>query len=350
MRPFVLMTLFAALMLAVPARAELGIGGYARAGQSGVPLRIFGPDANGTTPPFQEMSGPTFGARDTQWASYEPNEQLLYISDYYGQAIRVYPAFRSGDVAPLRVLRSAYLGQSQANAPIFAHGELAAIAINCCIRTWPLDAEGDDVLPKRTIPWVGTNPETQLNSPASLVYLPDTDEYAVVDFEPGTNASRIVFHARTASGNVPPTRMITGNGVGGAVAIAYDRLNRRLFMLGRSTLADQSLIGRVAVFPDSASGAAVPLYTIAGALTRLNRPAGHYFIGIAHDPYRRRIMVSSAAPSSSSEGHRMIVFDEDAAYNAEPLRDLGGEWLSPGNLGRPFSVPPWDTIRRNGFD
>ena len=98
MRTFLLTSLFAALMLAVPARAELGIGGYARAGQSGVPLRIFGPDADGTAPPSHEMSGPTFAERDTQWATYEPNEQLLYVSDYYGQAIRVYPAFRSGDV------------------------------------------------------------------------------------------------------------------------------------------------------------------------------------------------------------------------------------------------------------
>jgi len=115
-------------------------------------------------------------------------------------------------------------------------------------------------------------------------------------------------------------------------------------------LADQSLIGRVAVFPDLASGAAVPLYTIAGGQTRLNRPAGHHFIGIAHDPYRRRIMVSSASSSTTNDTHRVIVFDEDAAYNVVPLRDLSGEMLSPGILGTPFSVPPWDTIRRNGFD
>ena len=350
MRALLSTLVFALFVFAASVHADWGIGGFSRAGQNGVPLRIFGPDADGAAPILHEVSGPTMGARDTQWTTYEPIEQLLYVSDFYGQAIRVYPAYVTGDVAPLRVLTSPYLGQTRANAPLFAHGELGVIATNCCIRTWPLDAEGGGVLPVRTIPWGGSNPQTQLNSPASLIYLPDTDEYAVVDFEPGTNASRVIFHARTANGNVAPTRMITGNGVGGAIAIAHDRRNQRLYVLGRTTLADLSLIGRVAVFPDTASGAAVPLYTIAGGLTRLNRPAGHHFIGIAHDPYRRRIMVSSSSSSVSNDTHRVIVFDEDAAFNVVPLRDLSGAMLSPGILGTPFSVPPWDTIRRNGFD
>ena len=121
-------------------------------------------------------------------------------------------------------------------------------------------------------------------------------------------------------------------------------------MLATTTLADFSLVGRIAVFPDTASGNATPLYTIAGGLTHLNRPAGHYFIGIAHDPYERRIMVSSSTSESTSANHRVIVFNQDAAYNAVPLRDLSGDSLSPGYLGTPFSVPSWDVIYRNGFD
>lgn len=345
--------LFALLVVAVvalPAHADFGIGGHARAGQTNLPLRIFGPDVDGTGAASYEMSGPAMSVVDTQWVSYEPNERLLYVSDFYGRAIRVYPAFASGDVAPLRVINPPVLSQTRANAPVFAHDELGVITTNCCIATYPLHGDGDDVAPLRTILWGGgADPTTQLNSPTSLIYLPDTDEYAVSDYEPGTNASRIVFHARTAGSYAAPTRTITGNGVAGAVGIAHDPRTRLLYVLAKTTLADQSFIGRIAVFPDTASGSAVPLYTIAGPLTRLNRPAGHYFIGIGHDPYERRIMVSASSPTDLPTHHRVIVFDEDAAFNAVPLRDLSGDSLGPGYIGTPFGVPSWDVIYRNGF-
>lgn len=351
MRTCLLSAVLAVLVFALPARADMGIGGYARSGQTNLPLRIFGPNVNGTGAASWEMSGPAMGIVDTQWVTYEPNERLLYISDFYGRAIRVYRAFATGNVAPLRVINSPALSQTRANAPVFAHDELGVITTNCCIATYPLHGNGDTVSPTRTILWGGgSNSVTQLNNPGSLIYLPDTDEYAVMDFEPGTNASRVVFHARTANGYVAPTRMMTGNGVAGGIGIAHDPRTHLLYVLAKTTLADQSLIGRVAVFPDTASGAAVPLYTIAGGLTRLNRAAGHYFIGIGHDRYERRIMVSSSTSSGGSADHRVIVFNEDAAYNAVPLRDLSGDTLGPGYLGTPFGVPSWDVIYRNGFD
>ena len=351
MRACLLFTLFATLSLALPARADMGIGGSARSGQTNLPLRIFGPAVNGTGAASYEMSGPAMGIVDTKWVTYEPNERLLYVSDFYGKAIRVYPAFATGDVAPLRVINPPALSQTRANAPVFAHDELGVITTNCCIATYPLHASGDTVSPVRTISWGGgADPTTQLNNPVSLIYLPDSDEYAVIDSEPGTNARRIVFHARTSSGYAAPTRTITGNGVAGSIGIAHDPRTHLLYVLATTTLADFSLVGRIAVFPDTASGNATPLYTIAGGLTHLNRPAGHYFIGIAHDPYERRIMVSSSTSESTSANHRVIVFNQDAAYNAVPLRDLSGASLSPGYLGTPFSVPSWDVIYRNGFD
>ena len=337
-------------VFAVPAQADMGIGGIARAGQSNLPLRIFGPDVNGAGAATYEMSGPAMGVVDTQWVSYEPNERLLYVSDFYGRAIRVYPAFKTGDVAPLRVFSSPFIAQTRANAPVFAHGEIGVIASNCCLHTYPLHANGTDVASVRTLLWGGgADPTTRLNNPTSLIYLPDSDEYAVKDIEPGTNAARIVFHARTSNGYVAPTRMMTGNGVAGAIGIAHDKRARLLYVLATTTLADSSFIGRIAVFPDTASGAAVPLYTIAGGLTRLNRPAGHYYIGIGHDPYERRIMVSTSV-STSPASHRVIVFNEDAAFNAVPLRDLSGDTLGPGFLGTPFGVPSWDVIHRDGFE
>ncbi|MBN8480357.1 MAG: hypothetical protein J0L88_02070 [Xanthomonadales bacterium] len=352
MRMRLLSIALVATAITLPARADMGLGGIARtgSGQTTVPLRIFGPAVNGTGAASYEMSGPAMGVQDTMWATYEPNEQLLYVSDFYGKAIRVYPAFKTGNVAPIRVINPPVLSQTRANAPVFAHDELGVITTNCCIAVYPLHGNGDTVAPIRTILWGGgANPTTQLNNPGSLTYLPDTDEFAVIDYEPGTNASRIIFHARTASGYATPTRTITGNGVAGAVGIAHDRRAHLLYVLGKTTLANLDMIGRVAVFLDTASGAATPLYTIAGSLTQLNRPAGHYFVGIGHDPYERRIMVSSST-SSVPAAHRVIIFNEDAAYNSVPLRDLSGDSLGPGYMGTPFGVPSWDVIHRNGFD
>lgn len=351
MRACLLSFVLTTLTFALPAHADLGIGGLNRPGQTGVPLRIFGPDANGTDPASYEMSGPAMGTVDTQWVTYEPNERLIYVSDFYGQAIRVYPAFKTGNVAPLRVINPPVLSQTRANAPVFAHGELGVITTNCCIATYPLHADGNTVAPLRTIRWGGgADTTTQLNNPLSLIYLAETDEYAVTDFEPGTLARRVIFHARTSNNWTAPTRMMTGNGVAGAVAIAHDPRTRLLYVLATTTLANFDMIGRIAVFPDTASGAAVPLYTIAGGLTRLNRPAGHYYIGIAHDPYLRRIMVSTGSSTDSAATHRVIIFNDDAAYNVPPLRDLSGETLGPGYLGTPFSVPSWDFIFDDGFE
>ncbi len=351
MRICLLSAVVATLVFALPANADMGIGGYSRPGQTGVPFRIFGPTVDGTGAASFEVGGPATGLTDTQWVTYEPNERLLYVSDFNGQAIRVYPAFAAGDVAPLRVINPPTLLQTRANAPVFAHGELGVIASNCCIATYALNANGNTVSALRTIGWGGgADPTTQLKNPTSLIYLPDTDEYVVSDSEPGTNARRIVFHARTSNGNVAPTRMLTGNGVAGAVGIAHDQRRHLFYVLATTILADQSYIGRIAVFPDNASGAATPLYTIAGGLSRLNRPAGHYYIGIAHDPYERRIMVSTGPSQSTTATHRVIVFNEDAAYNVPPLRDLSGDTLGPGFLGTPFAVPSWDVIYRNGFD
>ena len=110
-----LFAVFAIFMPAVPVHADMGIGGYSRP-QNGVPLRIFGPDVNGTGAASYEMSGPAMGLLDTQWVTYEPNERLLYVSDFYGRAIRVHPAFATGNVAPLRVINPPVLSQTRANA------------------------------------------------------------------------------------------------------------------------------------------------------------------------------------------------------------------------------------------
>ncbi len=86
--------------------------------------------------------------------------------------------------------------------------------------------------------------------------------------------------------------------------------------------------GIIAVFADTASGDAQPLYTIEGSATQLNMPNGRYFSGIGFDPYTSRIMVSN--PGSSAANNRVLLFNYTAGVggNLAPARILEGTNVS----------------------
>ena len=165
-------------LTALPAHADMVVGGY-----SSPAVRTFAPDAQGTAAPIREISGPATQLDSPAFGVYEPSEGVIYVSDFYGKALRVYPAFAHGDIAPLRVLDPPLLGQTRASAPVAAHDEIGVIASNCCIYTWPLHASGDSAPRVRSIVWGGgSNTTTQLNNPQALIYLASSDEYAVIDY------------------------------------------------------------------------------------------------------------------------------------------------------------------------
>lgn len=331
-------------------RAEMMVGGFGPDPATGHPLRVFAPDAQGAAPALREIAGPATLLYEPMSGSYEPLEQVVYVSDFRGQAVRVYRAFDSGNAAPLRVLNPPQIGQTRANAPVPEHDELAVIVSNCCISTWPLTAEGN--MPRlRALSWGGLpGGLTQLNNPAALAYLPDTDEYMVLDSEFGSWQPKIIFHARSASGNAAPTRTITGAAIAGARGLAYDRLSRRLFVLISATPVNGIAAGRIAVFADDASGDAVPLHTIEGSQTGLDLASGEQFYGIGHDPYRGRLMVSSAGGAPAN--NRIITFDDNASGNIAPIQLLQGTSVSPATIGIPFGIPAAapDRLFAHGFE
>jgi hypothetical protein len=353
--PLLATCLFSAAVFApMSAHADLMIGGFASSAGQNHPLRHFDPNAFSTDAPIGEISGPNTLLYQPAFGVYEPNERVIYISDFGGQAIRVYPAFATGDVTPLRVLNPPQLAQTRANAPVPAHGELGVIASNCCIYTYPLQGNGNAVPRIRGINWGGgADQTTRLNNPTTLIYIPATDEYAVKDYPPSSpQATHIVFHSRLASGTVAPTRLLTGPGVANAIGLTYDATSRRLFVLRQQPANGAGIRpGIIAVFADTASGDAQPLYTIEGSATQLNMPDGRYFSGIGFDPYTSRIMVSS--PGGSAANNRVLLFNYTAGVggNLAPARILEGTNVSPYSVSIPFGVPagPPEPIFRNGF-
>lgn len=345
MRPaLVVAVLLSCLALsAFPARGEVMVGGFLVGDPGTHPLSQFGSLAQGSMAPNRQIAGPDTQLKEPHFGTLESNQQLIYISDFRGEAIQVFPAFASGNVAPLRTIKSPHLGQPRGHAPVVAHSELGVIASGCCIYTFPLDANGTGIWPIRMLSWGGNSP-TELNYPRSLIYLPATDEFAVLDNSLSPpNASHILFFPRTATGGTAPSRRITGVNVSEAVSMAYDPVGGRIFVLRRLAGQGSTFDGRIEVFNELASGNAVPAATIMGPNTQLQVTSPDYFVGMGYDRYRNTLMVSSTREGSPAS-NKVVVLDASGNGNVTPSQILQGTNLSPRTVGTPFgmttNVPP----------
>ena len=343
---------FSGLICALPAlaQAELMIGGYPLISTGEHPVSQFSATAQGAATPIRQIAGSATQLNGPGNVSYEPVEGMLYVSDYWGQAIRVFPAFASGNIAPLRVINPPLLGQPRISVPIAALDELIVIASNCCIYTFPLHADGSNVNRIRSISWGGgSSGITQLNNPSSLIWLPGTDEVAVVDydFDP-PYAAKVVFHSRTVDGDAIPTRVLKSANTSNAAGLAYDPVQHKLYLLTITTSDNITYSAQIRVFSDTATGTDAPLYSIEGPATQLSYDSPRYAAGIGIDQPLHRLMVSIAGTGDPST-NRVLAFDLDATGNAVPVQDLSGAGLSPGWIGAPTAVPV-DALFANGFE
>lgn len=336
------------------AQAEILIGGFPPWEETTHPLSVFASDATGSVAPLRRLEGPATQLMTPAFGVYEPGEGVIYVSDFYGEAVRVYPARAGGDVAPLRVLNPPSLAQTRASAPVLAHGELLVISTNCCIYTYPLDGDGPDVATLRRINWGGVQGSlTQLSNPFALTYLPASDEVAVLDFH-RDGSTQVVFHARTANGFAAPTRVLRSAHTAVARGMAHDPVAGTLMILTEETVGEDRH-ALIRVFAATAEGDDAPLRTIVGPATQLSIPtlSSYYATGLGYDADRDRIMVTISANANPS-ANRLLVFDATADGDVAPLQVIEGETLGPGTLGTPFTVPdirePDDILLRDGFD
>lgn len=336
------------------AQAEILIGGFPSWEQTTHPLSVFASDASGTDAPLRRLEGPATQLMTPAFGVYEPGEDVIYVSDFYGEAVRVYPARAGGDVAPLRVLDPPSLSQTRASAPVPKHGELLVISTNCCIYTYPIDGDGADVEPLRRINWGGIQGSlTQLANPFALTYLPASEEAAVLDYH-GDGTTQVVFHARTANGFVAPTRVLKSAYTDRARGMAHDPAAGTLMILTEETVGGDRR-AQIRVFDADAAGTDAPLRTIAGPATQLSIPSpnSYYATGLGYDAEHDRLLVAISS-NADPAANRLLVFDATADGDAAPLQVIEGETLGPGTLGTPFAVPdigaPDDIILRDGFD
>lgn len=349
--------LLAVLCLSVPrAHAEIIVGNASPTDSPSGIINVFANGANGNIAPVRSINPGTFNPIVTaSFIEYEPGEDVIYVADFWGQAIRVYEARANGYPGALRTMNSPPLGQVRAVRIDRGHDEMIAIASLTSICTWPRLANGSGVNPIRRIPW-GGNSSSQLNNPASIALNRPRGEIVVGDYKDDSAAgypNRVIFHSRLADGaSTAPLRIIEGPatqlGGGSNVRVAVNEKDQTVFALVGATQGAASPSASVITFAADANGNASPLRVLSGPLTGLGLASGEYPSGLSVDEDSGRLVISIGNNNSSARG-RIVVHSAFAFGNALPLAVLTGATTGitsvPGDAAVTF-----DRIFKNGFD
>ena len=215
--PYLRATLFLAIVAASPARADLLVGDFSGSDSSTAhPILRFSDTASGNAAPIDSFTTdlPGMQLQTPFYLTYEPVENVVYVADFYGQAIRVYAEDSSGNTAPLRTLTSPSLGQPRRVAISVEHDELFAAVSGCCLAAYPRTANGN-IAALRFIQWGGSSGSiTRLKNPTGPVLRESSDTLIVADYQQnpdGSYSGVLLSFDRTADGNAAPVSSIEGN-------------------------------------------------------------------------------------------------------------------------------------------
>ncbi len=142
----------------------------------------------------------------------------------------------------------------------------------------------------------------------------------------------ITVYARTANGNVAPTRTIGSIYLGNPAGLAVDRVNNEVVVLDGISLF--SGYGSVQVYALSANGNVAPLRTIAGPTAGLRGPWG-----LALDTINNELVVANGE-LTTGELASLKIFARTANGDVAALRTIAG---AATGLSRPVG-PAVDTV------
>jgi len=279
----------------------------------------FTDDQSGDVAPAATFGGALselISAHDMAWLQ---TSKELYVSDFWGQAIRVYNQ-TAGDAAPVRTITNPNLGQPRQLVLIPEHNELMVITQLNFVSTFALDADGNAV--RLRIIGNFPNPLSGLDNPSGLAYNPVTDEIYVGDYQfdgdETYNAEVLVF-PRTANGDVAPSRVIAGSNTQMGtyvIELELNPLNNELYVLTDGPQYSDPYI--VSTFPSNASGNVESLRRITGAATGLNISTAMSF-----DTVNDRLIVASDAYNSLT-APGLLFFPRTANGNVAPGQIIRG--------------------------
>ena len=264
-------------------------------------------DANGDVAPVRVIQGPKTGFNWPTGVAFDPERQELYVANQAGGEILVFRADQQGDVAPIRVLKGpktlmknpsdVFLDFANDEMWVASYGNHKALAFR-------LGASGDTA-PVRIVRGAPPNVDgTLIGNPYNISYDTKREEILV----PSCVAHpRIAAFRRTADKNALPVRSIEGSNT---------RLNRTVHSIFYDEIHDEivvpSDIGQgIMTFRGAANGNEAPIRVITGPKTGLGKTSK-----LSADPVNNELIAWS--------GGVLMFFDRLANGDVAPKRTLGG--------------------------
>jgi len=255
--------------------------------------------AAGNDPPLRTIQGPNTGI-DLPFALAVDNEAgELFVASFSSDTVLVYPLAANGNVVPIRTKAT----QSPIGMHVDSrHGELFVRNFGTqAVSVFKLVGEAP---PHRIL----GGPATTIDDNAVDLFVDTLNDELVIANRSSEDPSEILFFARTASGDVPPQRAISGPSTGllAPYSIYVDAVHDEIFV-GDSDSA-------VRVFDRRASGDVAPLRTLELASGLVSG----VFVDLAHDELFLGIR------DNPPGNQRLAVYDREAAGAAQPLRVIAG--------------------------
>jgi len=340
--------LLCAFSLSSLARADVLVGDFS-GGDAAVahPILRFSDSADGNMAPGGGFTTDLAGLRllTPFHLTYEPVENVVYVADFYGQAILVYAENANRNTAPLRTLGSPSLGQPRKVAISTEHDELFAAVSGCCLAAYPRTASGNNVAALRFIQWGGSNGSvTRLNNPTGPVLRKVDDTLIVADYKqnPDNSYSGVLLaFDRGASGNAAPVSSIEGDLTklgSSAIGPAYDEVHDEIFVVG---FDNSTSTYRILSFAGTASGNTPPQRSIEGAAAGLGGVTD-----ITYDSDSETIYISEGGYNGFDA--KVLAFPRPADGNVAPARIIAG---ANTMIGYPLGIAVTPShIFKDGFE
>jgi hypothetical protein len=337
--------LFLGIAATSPARADLLVGDFSGTDSTAAhSILRFSDTANGNVAPIGSFTT-DFGSTRMQtpfYLTYEPVENVVYVADFYGQAVRVYPENAQGNIAPLRTFTSPLLGQPRQIAVSVQHDELYAAVSGCCLGTYPRTGNGN-IATLRFVQWGGSSGSvTRLNNPSGPALRESSDTLIVADYK--TNADNsfsgvLLSFDRTASGNVAPVSSIEGDATKlgiFATGPAYDEVHDEIIVA-----SFDGATYRLLTFAGNASGNTPPLRSVEGPAANLSGVET-----VAYDPIHETIYVAEGGYNAIPA--YVLAFPRTASGNVAPTRTIAG---TATGIGYPTGITVTvDRVFGDGFE
>jgi len=264
-------------------------------------------DSNGDVAPVRVIQGPKTGFNWPTGVAFDSERQELYVANQAGGEILVFRADQQGDVAPIRVLKGpktlmknpsdVFLDFTNNEMWVTSYGNHKALAFK-------LGASGDTA-PVRIVRGAPMNVEgTLIGNPYNISYDTKREEILV----PSCVAHpRIAAFSRTADKNALPVRSIEGSNT---------KLNRTVHSLFYDEIHDEIVVPSdmgqaVMTFRGAANGNEAPIRVITGPKTGLGKTSK-----LSADPVNNELIAWS--------GGVLLFFDRLANGDVAPKRTLGG--------------------------